>query len=479
MSLLLVYSGPVRTEAQESLRIQQPGELPFKPPPEKTASPEFAGLLDPEPWNTTWAQPGFHPLGVTLHDYSLTQDQIDTASQTGCGLVRVVLPMESFIADADPDWTTLDLVVSRLNRAGFEVMPVLAANTPVREFYLDFCRDIAQRYGKSFRYYQLLDNINLKLGLYSRDYADLIAQARAVLVLNDPDALIVGGGIRGFDFTYLDMLARQGGLATLDILAFNLTPSLNGIEHVDRGERTEHSLPFARHALEMAREHGQQVWITSLAVSTCYGWPGVDQADQAAAYARGALYLGWQGVERIIFDRVQDADPAYSAPGLCTGLLDATGRPKASMRALKLLNDTVDEAYNVSPAFQYRGFVYQMPQAEDLLALQPREDLPYYDPLEEYMVRGIEVLGYWFYAPEQQEYRLIYWLAGPELFDMRYTLRVSHPGLSPLERYILLDANPSEVDFYNPATMLVLQYLPVRPVPGVVRFEVNEDGRPG
>jgi hypothetical protein len=155
-----------------------------------------------------------------------------------------------------------------------------------------------------------------------------------------------------------------------------------------------------------------------------------------------------------------------------------TGRPKASFMALKRLNDTVAGAYNIEAPVRLRGFVYQRPEAEDLMFTPPNADLPYVDPLLEYMVHGVDVLGYWFYAPESEEYRLLYWLAGQELFDMRYTIRISHPGLTPLERYILLDAQPSAVDFYYPAQMLVLPYLPVKPVPGVLRFEVNENGRP-
>src|SRR5439155_9134592 len=106
-------------------------------------------------------------------------------------------------------WATLDQVVSRLKRSGFEILAVLDALVPQREFYRDFCRRVALRYRSSIRYYQLLDNINFKIGLNTRDYASLLAVCQPSILAGDPEAQIVSGGIRGCDLTYLDMLEQQ------------------------------------------------------------------------------------------------------------------------------------------------------------------------------------------------------------------------------------------------------------------------------
>lgn len=411
-----------------------------------------------------------------MTNYDLTKEQIETAKATGCRLIRIVLPMERFFKDAEPDWGTLDLVISRLSRAGLEVMPVLTANAIIPEFYAAFCTDVAKRYGQTFKYYQVLDDINLKIGLYSRDYADLLMVARASLVLADPDAVVVCGGVRGVDLTYFDMLDRQGALQYLDVLALNLTPSMAGLEAVDPKDRMEHSLPYIRQVVEWAWANNKRVWVTNFGVSTCYGWPGVDQVDQAAAYARGALYLGWAGADRIIFASLQDSDPAYKVPVACTGLLDASGMPKASYYTLQRLNSTLEDGYQVEPPMDYRGFTYELPQAIDLM-VEPNNELVEIDPFAEYMVHDVSVFGFWFYYPDRQQYSLIYWLGKDLMYDLRYSVRVYHPGLDPLERYILLDANPSPIESQLVVDTLLMQYLPIKTVPGVIRFEVNENGR--
>ncbi len=437
---------------------------------------KFPDLTDPQPFNGSWAIPGHKPLGVTLTNYDLTREQIETAKSTGCKLIRIVLPMESFFEEAEPDWATLDMVVSRLSRAGFEVMPVLTANAAIPEFFAAFCTNVAKRYGQTFQYYQVLDDINLKIGLYSRDYADLLMVARASLVFADPDAVVVCGGVRGVDLTYFDMLANQGALQFIDVLALNLNPSMDGLEVVDTTERVEHSLPYVRQVVDWAWANNKRVWVTNFGVSTCFGWPGVDQVDQASAYSRGALYLGWAGVDRIIFASLQDSDPAYEVPVACTGLLDASGMPKASFYVLQRLNSTLEGGYHVEPPMEYRGFTYQLPQAVDLM-VEPINELVEIDPLAEYMLRDSPVYGFWFYYPESQQYSLIYWLGTDLMYDVRYSVRVLHPGLAALERYILLDAHPAPIESQMVVDTMLMQYLPIETVPGIIRLEVKENGR--
>jgi len=436
-------------------------------------------LINPPPLNGAWAKPDYRPLGVQLDNYNLTHAQIEAAASTGCRLVRLPIPMEHFLADAEPDWAVLDQVVSRLSREGFEILPVLTAKVAVPEFYPDFCAAVAKRYGRTFEYYQLLDNINYKIGLGTRDYADLLSMARAAIVLADRDAKIVAGGVRGCDLTYLDMLEQQGAMRAIDVIALNLYPPKHGIESAASGSMAEHSLPYAGYVVDWAQQRGKRVWVTSLGVSTSLNWIGVDQAEQAAIYARGALYLGWLGVEHIIFAEIQDTDPSGERPAECCGLLDVSGAPKASYYVLRSLNQAINGAYHIRLPFAYQGFTFQQPEAEDLWIAAELADVPGANAIEQFQVHGLKIFTFWFYQPQTEEYLLIYWLADEPMYPTLLTLSLGHIGLTPEERYMLLDNAPSPVTFYPAQNFLYLPYQPVSTIPGVIKFEVNENGRSG
>lgn len=472
-ALLLITAVVTPARAERIATIRIPETLPGLP-----ADDEFKPLLDPQPLNSSWAEPGYHPLGVHLDNYELTREQIDAAQSTGCGLVRLAIPMEQFIDEAQPDWAVLDQVVSRLKRAGFEILPVLTARAAIAEFYVEFCRKIAQRYGETFRYYQLLDNINYSIGLQTQDYAMLASRSRAAIILADPDAEIVSGGIRGVDLTYLDMLSNQGALDYVDILAFNLMPTRGGIETV-ADVRSEHSLPYMLDAVDYAHARNKRVWVTSFGVSTSYNWVGVDQPEQASMYARGALYLGYIGAERIIFAAIQDSDVEMQQPARCCGLLDVYGAPKASYFALRTLNRVVAGAYHIAPQFPYQGWTYQQPEARDLLIAQELVNEPGIDALSAFQVHNLQVFAFWFYAPATEEYRMVYWLSGGAKYRSLITFNLGHIGITPLERFILLDSATAPVAYQFAQNFLYVPYQPLDEIPGVICFEVNEHGRSG
>lgn len=435
-------------------------------------------LLGPVPATNAWARENHKPLGVHLDNYSLTRDQVEAAQQTGCGLVRLAVPMEHFLEPEESDWAVLDQVISRLSRAGLEVLPVLTAKSPIIEFYTPFCESFAQRYAKTLRYYQLLDNVNYSIGLSSQQYADLVSQSRAAILRADADALIVCGGIRGVDLTYLDLLEAQGAMRTIDILAFNLYPTEQGIESYSF-RRREHSLPYMEQAVAWADQRGKAVWVTQFGVSTSYTEAGVDQTTQAAMYTRGALYLGWLGAERVIFASIQDTDPKYEVPSMCCGLIDVAGQPKASFYTLQSLNHAVSGAYHVVPGFQVSAWLYQRPDATDMLMAAELMDIPEAGALTEFRVFGIAVYGFWFYAPAAEEYRMIYWLGRDTAYPTLVTLNLMDRGLTPEQRYILLGEQPGPVEYQFGMNSAFLPYLPVGQIPGVLHFKVNEYGRPG
>ncbi|MCH7472149.1 hypothetical protein IIA79_04265 [bacterium] len=481
----LVLHGGASAEPLGSIK------LPEVIPPVSTDN-LFPSLLEPLPHGGSWAAEGHRPLGVHLDNYNLTQTQIEAAQRTGCRLVRLAIPMERFLAEAEPDWAVLDQVVSRLERAGLEVLPVLTARVAIPEFYREFCSAVASRYCETFTYYQLLDNINYKIGLDSRGYADLLASVRTAIVLADADAVIVSGGIRGADLTYLEMLLQQGALNSLDVLAFNLYPPRDGVERAPSALRPEHSLPYMQDVILWAKQQGKRVWVTSLGVSTDYTWVGVDQVAQASIYARSALYLGWMGVERIIFAAIQDSDPDYRIPSRCCGLLDVFGTPKASFYALQALNRSVEGAYHVVPPFLFQGHTYNKPSAADLLAateqlvermrgteLLNASDM---DALPEFRIHELTIYAFWFFAPSEQEYRLIYWLEADQAYPTLVTLLIGAMGdfaLRPIERYFLLDNAPSPVNHGFAKNMIFLPYQPVDTIPGVIRFKVQGNGSSG
>ncbi|GEM_PF-4694742 len=477
IALAAVLLGAPAARAEPVGTIRVPESVPSLETPE--VSPP---LLAPAPFNGAWAKPDHHPLGVHLDNYNLTREQIEAAASTGCRLVRVAIPMEHFLAEAEPDWAVLDQVVSRLKRAGFEIMPVLTARVPVVEFYVAFCEAVATRYGATFTHYQLLDNINYSIGLSSQSYTDLVSLARTAIVLADSDARIVSGGIRGADLTYLEMLESQGALRSLDVIALSLFPPKGAIERTSDAPMSEHSLPYAADVVSWAAQRRMHVWVTSFGVSTCYNWVGVDQAEQAAMYARGALYLGWLGVERIIFASIQDSDPSGQRPAQCCGLLDISGAPKASYYALRTLNEAIKGCYHITPPFRFQGYTFQQPEADDLWVysqggFDPVSPDP--DPLAQFQVHNLSIFGFWFYEPESEEYLLIYWLGEDPRFETLLTLNVGHIGLTPLARFILLDNAPSPVQYFPAQNFLYLPYQPVDTIPGVIRFEVNEHGRAG
>lgn len=473
--LLALLGGAAPAWAGRIDSLELPEGIASLPPGKKDVN-----LLNPQPWVGSWAQPGHKPLGVNFNNYDLTQAQIDAAKATGCGMVRIELPMERFISQAEPDWSVLDMVVSRLGRAGLEVVPVLTAKSVVPQFFRDFCSSVAGRYGKTFKYYQILDNVNVLPGLYAKDYAELLLKAKLAITLADPDAVIVTGGIRGADMVFLNMLEAQGALKCFDIVAFDIYPPFDGIESYAQGQRMDHCIPYFSDVCEWASTRGKKVWVTSFGVSTALGEAGVDQIDQASAYARGALWLGWYGVERIFFAAIQDTDPTYSRPALCCGLLDVSGRPKASYRALTRLNKTVSNAYhvNVRQLFPARGAIYQVPDAAELLS-RPHEDQPDFDPYAEYMLHGVKVYGFWFYAPDQQEYRLVYWLERDLVYDVMVSIGLGNDELVPLEATLLLDDHPTEIESSSVWDMTKVSYVPISTLPGIMRFKVRQDDKTG
>ena len=432
-------------------------------------------LLDPEPMYG--GAGGGMSLGVQLNSYNLTPEMISAAQSTGCNLVRLEIPMEKFLEDTDPDWAVLDQVVSRLNRVGFEILPVLTAKVAVPEFYIQFCEDVASRYGSTFTYYQLLDNINYMIGLTSRDYADLISLARTSIVLADRDARIVCGGIRGSDMTYLEMLESQGALNCIDVVALNLFPPKNGIESTSVDYMGEHSLPYAGNVVEWAGQRGRPVWVTSLGVSSCYTWGGADQVEQAQMYSRGSLYLGAVGVERIVIGAIQDTDPTFQRPAGNLGLLDVTGAPKAAFYALRNLNASLGGAYRVDAPCLQQGATYELPDSQELLLAPELIGVEGADAIREHRVHELMVYAYWYYRPDTEEYFLVYWLGKERRNTMLLKLIVGTTGLTPLEQFILLDNAPTPVRYTGTSEFQYIQYVPLSAMPGLIRFEVNENGR--
>lgn len=470
---LLLCGGPA--SAQEPDWIRLPDSIPDLPQRDNMA------ILDPQPVNTSWAEPGHRPLGIHLDSYELTRQQVQVASETGCRLVRLNIPMEAFESDADADWAMLDQVVSRLSRDGFEILPVLTAVSASRDFFTDFCRRVATRYGSTFDSYQLLDDINYKIGIQSADYIELLEHSGSAIRQADEGARIVCAGIRGSDLTFLMMLEEGGALDNIDVLAFNLYPPADGIEHVSRRTRFQHSLRYMEQIMDWCEARGKPVWVTSLGFSTAYDITdiGVDQVQQASAYSRAVLFLGWLGVERIIISAIQDSDATMLRPAQCCGLIDGMGNYKASYFALRTLNQTIMNGYQVLPEFKYEVRIYEQPEAYDLVMAQEYDDEFAPDPIEAFRVypEQTDLFGFWFYLPEEQQYRLIYWISSDAVFARKLTLTVKPRVLEPVLRYHLLDTGPSPLDGMSARNWVRMKYLPLSTIPGVLQFEVNENGR--
>ncbi len=499
--LVLLVGQPARAERVGTIT------LPDSIPDLLDQSPPVEELADPVPLPGVYGGRGHKPLGVNLDNYQLTSEQIDAARNTGISLVRLPIPMEAFLDADDADWAALDQVVSRLSRSGFEIVPVLDAMNAVPDFYQNFCTQVAARYSKTFRYYQLLDNINYKHGINSREYADLISRARLAIRIADSDALIVCGGIRGADLTYLDMLELQRAMRNIDVLAFNLYPPKDGVEEVG-ALRREHSLPYMADVLDWAAERGKPVWVTSFGISSDLTWVGVDLPTQAALYCRGALYLGTLGVEHVFLAAIQDSDPAYQSPARCCGLLDTYGDAKPAFYALRSLNDTLRDSYHTEPVFRTLSLTYQQPSTNDYALYSSKafersdfggdsghiEYMEYGDqlmelsgmldsgPVGQLRVRGLPTYAYWVYSPDSHEYRLIYWISREQNFPTLVTVVCGHQSLlpfgdfiSPVRRYGLLDDGAAMPAPRFARNLLYLPFLELDTMPSVICFKVNED----
>jgi hypothetical protein len=486
LASLLICANHSPAEAGVVDRLRLPESIPGLQMPKSSYD-----LLQPTPVNSSWARSGHRPVGVTLANYNLTTLQIDAVRQTGCGLVRLIIPFEPFFAamdsegqpvpDLNDNWMALDLVVSRLKRAELEILPTLTATVnPDLSQFQRFCTAVAQRYGPTFDYYQILDNINYFRGLPSQEYADLVASARISIVTADPGAQIVSGSVRGCDLAYLELLEVNGALPFIDILAFNLFPPSDGIEGVSRKSMWMHSLPLMERALAWARNRGKAVWVSSLGVPTSYGDPhdlGVDQFAQASMYARSAILLGNMGVERIIFAAIQDTDPYYIYPAQCCGVLDVGGAPKASYFALTNLAQLVHEAYQAAPGFVVAQRVVQRLSEADLFNAAGQGTFEGGDPLGEFPVRGIAVYAFWLYNPVLKEYRMVYWLGTDPSTEYLITFTVFDSELRALDVRQLLDSTSSEPPQSLAGNLTMVPYQPISSMPTVLRFKVGRDAR--
>ncbi len=358
---------------------------------------------------------------------------------------------------------------------------MLTAVSASLDFYTTFCTAVATRYGSTFDSYQLLDDINYKIGIQSADYIELLRHSGRAIKQADEGAQIVCAGIRGSDLTFLQMLEDGGGMDSLDMLAFNLFPPTDGIESISRRARFQHSLPYMLQIMEWCRARGKPVWITSLGFSTSYDITdiGVDQVQQASAYTRAVLYLGWLGVDRIIISSIQDSDASMLRPAQCCGLIDGMGNYKASYFALRTLNQTIQDGYQVLPAFDFEVRIYEQPEAYDLVMAQEYDDEFAPDPIEAFRVYPGQdnLFGFWFYMPADEQYRLIYWCSSDAVFARKLTLTVKPRVLEPALRYQLLDAGPSPLAGMAARNWVTMKYLPLSTIPGVLQFEVNENGR--
>ena len=148
-----------------------------------------------------------------------------------------------------------------------------------------------------------------------------------------------------------------------------------------------------------------------------------------------------------------------------------------SFYALQTLNRSIEGAFHVHEPFLYQGYTYQQPVATDLLNAELVQDLEGADPLGQFQVYGLPVFGFWFFVPQKSEYLFIYWLAAQTPYPVLLTLHVGHVGLTPEERYQLLDKTPATLEYYKAQNFIILPYQPVNLTPAVIRFKVNEHGR--
>ncbi|NLX23111.1 MAG: hypothetical protein GXY55_15780 [Phycisphaerae bacterium] len=189
----------------------------------------------------------------------------------------------------------------------------------------DYCawvRQVVRRYRDRIRHWQIWNEPNIFFWTGPREmYADLLAQAYAVIKEEDPDAVVLGCSSSGIDTGFIRMVMERGG--RFDALAVHpYRGALNDLDYI-RELKAAHEL-----------SGGRPLWLTEIGFPTQQqgGWSERNQASMLARIYTTSLASGVVANVSWYNFRNDGPDPFESEQNF--GVVRTDFRPKPAYAAL-------------------------------------------------------------------------------------------------------------------------------------------------
>lgn len=170
-------------------------------------------------------------------------------------------------------------------------------------------------------------------------YAAMLKATYTAIKAIDPDAVVVSGGLAGFDVPFMEVLRTEGALQYMD--GFGLHT------FVDAAPEKSQAITWLEQAESYLQRYapGVEIWLTELAWSTCTVGTGctgpVSEATQASYLSRIYLDAAARGVAGIMWWNLVEYGNSNSKIDNY-GLVDRSGRKKPGYTALQAVGKALD-----------------------------------------------------------------------------------------------------------------------------------------
>jgi hypothetical protein len=296
------------------------------------------------------------------------------------------------------------------------------------------------------RYYQILDNINIHLGVSAYTYHELLKRVRQYREDNAAEFEIVCGAIQGVDRDFIADLVDAYVFDRVDAIAFNLYPDALHLEApAPATELVPHSLYDAAAAFSELKRFNKPFFVTSLGVSNAYAPLGVSQLDQASLMGRGILYSLNGGASRVFLHSLTDTDPNYLNPQRCMGLYAADGSTKPAAGLVRHMASLLRGAYPFVPYYLFQMH-NNFPAGRDPVYLHH------------------------LYRPADRATYLVYWTSEMKLLKRTTNLAVYRTDLQPVGLLNLLTGENAPPGHKRGGNLTLFAGLPLSHIPTAIKF---------
>ncbi len=431
----------------------QPVELPEGLPPLR----EDVDVSTPPTFVPTngrlYQKENFQPIGLNIQSEILSPEYLGLASKVDFGAYRITINESDFASPDSPNYLKLASIIDRIVGAGVEVLLTLDTNYLDPGTYSACLARVYDTVGGKVKSFQLLDNINQRVGVSLTAYNEALTLVRTVRELKKADFGIVLGGIIGIDRRFVKELNDFYILDRVDALAFNLFPDSSQMELPPSSATAiaPHSL-YEAATLFSSMPVDKDIYVTSLGISTAVSPFGVSQLDQASMLARATLYLLNGGATRVFISSLIDTDPFSVSPSRSMGLFMADGTAKPAYYSIAKLAKTLRGAYFIVPYY-----LFQMSNEFPAMA----------DPT---FVNHL-------YDPKNGVISLFYWTTTMNPLDRYTNLIIYRTDIQPVSLVNLLAEENTQVPFKKAGNLTLFSRIPLSHVPTAVRLElIHRDG---